>query len=107
MAKNKVYKSPKTFHIFEDDSYLTVNVGFFDQIEDRSQALSIAVSQYIQLNKVLLEEALIDDELYVGPMKLTNGLKRTIDELSHRFPFLMEEVFAVNRRFSGQRLACC
>ena len=111
MAKRKIqqkqYKSPKSFFVKDDDQIFKVRIDFFDEFSERNEALTFALEQYFELRRVLVEDAKEDDDLFIGPMKVTTGLRRTLDELNHRWPHLMEEITAVGRRMDGQRIAVC
>jgi hypothetical protein len=107
MKKIKKYVTPKTFHIKDAGDICQVKPDFFNEIKDRQEALSFGVEQHLELQRVLMIDAKSVYDLYIGPMKISNGLYRTLEELNHRWPNLLDEIFAVGRRLDGQRLGIC
>jgi hypothetical protein len=107
MAKKtkKQYKSPKTFIVKDNEMVYETKIEFFDEIKDRQEAVAFGVEQYIEIQRVLMTDT--ENDLYIGPMKVTTGLQRTIDELNHRFPHLIEEILSTARYVDGLRIGQC
>ena len=106
MARQR--RSPnKKFFVKEEDGLYTVHERFFDEIESRNEALVIALRIIGELHSTLKDEALGGGPLFVGNMKVTTGLQRSLDELEKRWPFLLIEMRAVPRRVNGNILHVC
>jgi len=98
-------KSRKKFFVKEEDGIFSVYQDFFDDIESRDEALAIALRTLGEVHSNLLEETEAGHELYIGNMKVSTGLKRTLDELDVRWPGLTQEIFSVPRKINGHILS--
>jgi len=98
MKKNK-------FFVKENDELFVVYDEFFDAIKSREEALSIAIEILNEMRSVLCKD--IEQTSYIGNMKVTTGLQKSLDELNKRYPCLVHEIYAVRRKFNGQRVFAC
>lgn len=105
--KQRQSSKSKKFFVKEDDGIFCVTSEFFDDIESRQEALAIAMRTLGEIQEVLKEESLDKDSFYIGRMKVTTGLQRTLDELDRRWPFLMVEMRTIPRRINGFVLNIC
>ena len=97
----------KKYLVKEEDGIFTVYDDFFNDIESRDEALAIAIRTLGEIHSTLIEESNVNETLYVGNMKVTNGLNRCLDELDKRWPFLTKELYAVPRKVNGYTLHTC
>lgn len=97
----------KKFFVKEEDGIFSVKKEFFDDIESRQEALVIAMRTLGEIQSTLREESRDEGSLFIGNMKITTGLQRTLDELEDRWPFLITEMRAVPRRINGYILTIC
>lgn len=97
----------KKFFVKEEDGIYTVYDEFFEDIESRSEALVIALRTLGEIHTTLADEAINGGPLYIGSMRVTNGLQRCLDELERRWPFLLLEMKTVSRRIDGHLLYVC
>lgn len=108
MDKKTSRKKPaKKYFVKRNDGIFVANDQFFDHIDSRHMALGIAVLTWNQLHEQLREDATRDENTFIGNMKITTGLERTLVELDRRFPFLLREVRDVERRHQGRRVYSC
>lgn len=107
MAKQS--KSPKKKYLVkEEDGIYTVFDEFFDDIENREEALVIALRTLGEIHITLQNEADGDKRpFYCGNMKVTTGLQRCLDELERRWPYLMVEMRSVPRKINGLTINIC
>jgi len=106
MKRQQSSKSKKYF-VKEDDGIFSVTDEFFDDIESRQEALAIAIRTLGEIQSTLKEESFDEGSLFIGNMKVTTGLQRTLDELDRRWPFLITEMRIIPRRINGFVLNIC
>lgn len=97
----------KKYFIKEEEGIYTVNSDFFNDIETRDEALVLALRAMAELHSALKEEALDGDSLFIGSMKVTTGLQRSLDELSKRWPGLLEQMYSTPRHIDGTVITFC
>lgn len=100
------HKRPRKYFVKEEDGIFTVHAEFFDAIESREEALAIALRCMGEMHATLSEEG-DGVPFFIGNMKVTTGLQRTLDELEERWPFLLTEMRAVPRRINGHIITIC
>jgi hypothetical protein len=100
-------KHKKKFFIKEEDGIYAVHDEFFNDIESRDEALVLAMLALEEIHTTLREEALGDDTMLIGNMKVTTGLQRSLEELNKRWPSLLEEMYSTPRRIDGHILTIC
>lgn len=96
----------KKYFVKEEDGIFTADVEFFNCIESREEALVIAMRCVGEMHATMAEEG-DGRPFFIGNMKVTTGLQRTLDELEARWPFLMTELRSVTRRINGHNIAIC
>lgn len=89
--KKKKYLIKDTIGIYEGDD------SFFDEITSRNHALTIGVLCYHEVYNTLINDAKNDEDSFIGNMKVTTGLNRTLEELNKRYPFLLDEIKSYSR----------
>jgi hypothetical protein len=99
-------KRPRKYFVKEEDGIFTVHVEFFDAIESREEALAIAMRCLGEIHSTLSEEG-DGQPFFIGNMKVTTGLQRTLDELEERWPFLMAELYGTTRKINGYTISSC
>lgn len=97
----------RKYFVKEDDGIFIVERDFFKTIESREEALMIGSRTYFELLKRLTEDALEGNTSYIGNMKVVTGLDRTLEALGKRFPCLLDELRAVERRHEGVVVRKC
>jgi hypothetical protein len=101
-------KQKKQFFVKDSDGLAIVDHQYFDELRTRSEALAIAIITYNEMISNLIKESLVNQgPFFVGRMKVQTGLQRSLDELNDRYPFLLDEMHGICRRFEGQRLYSC
>jgi hypothetical protein len=95
-------KTKKKFLIKDEGNIFTVPVDYFDDIETRDEALLLALLAIDELHTTLKDEALEDDVIFVGNMKVTTGLQRSLEELNKRWPKLLDQVYSTPRSIEGR-----
>lgn len=95
----------KKYFIKDEDGLFTVTDEFFNDIKTRTEALVFAMRSLDELHNTLKEEALEQDTMLVGSIKVTTGLQRSIDELNKRWPGLLEQIYSVSRVVDGHLIA--
>jgi hypothetical protein len=104
---SKKRKLPKKYFIVDDGHVCSVTSEFFDNLGSRMVALTVGLQCLSAIYHTLSEDAVEGDDAYVGNMKVTTGLERSLTELDRRFPRLLREIHDMNRRDSGQRVYVC
>lgn len=92
----------KKFFIKEEEGIYSVTKEFFDDIENRDEALMLALRAVDELHSTLKEEALDGDSMFIGNMKVTTGLQRSLEELDKRWPSLLEQMYSMPRNIDGR-----
>lgn len=81
--------------------------SFFESVDSWDKALSLGVSCYSQIQRILVEDSLDGEDSYIGNMKVTTGLQRSLEELNERFPSLIEHIHSVELLIDGNRIIRC
>lgn len=105
MGKRKTQN--KRYFVKEDDGIFIVKDEFFKAIESRAEALVVCMRTYFELQKRLKEDAVDGDVSYIGNMKVTTGLERSLNELNRLYPGLLDELRSVDRRYEGTTIYKC
>jgi hypothetical protein len=92
----------KKFFVKEEEGIYSVTKEFFDDIENRDEALILALRAVDELHSTLKEEALDGDCMFIGNMKVTTGLQRSLEELDKRWPSLLEQMYSTPRNIDGR-----
>lgn len=86
----------------EDDDFFVVTKDFFHQFDEQELPDSVALDVYYSC-LVKLQEYLVNEQKngseYIGNMKVSTGLVRSIEELEKKFPFIRHQLTGVSRRF--------
>jgi hypothetical protein len=93
---------PINYLISTPEGLSVVNEAFFDDINDRIAALTLAKDCFSTIHDTMKFDAINGSESYIGPMKVTRSLDRTIKLLDKKFPFLQKELQKL--KYNGQRL---
>lgn len=121
MSKMNPYKtkgkSRKRFFIpgtitLEDGSYAPticiVNADYFkEQILNRFDALCLAHVIYSELIKTLKDEAESECSLTLERLKVSTGLRRSLDELEKKWPFINYELRKNFTKIESANIASC
>lgn len=107
MAFEDAKKPDRKYVLRDEQGIFIAHRDFFDTIETREQALSMALMCIAAIHDTLQEDAIEGDDTYVGNMKLTTGLDHSLEELDRRFPHLMREVSSLEIRNRGVRVFKC
>jgi hypothetical protein len=105
--KDSKKKNGRKYVLRDKDGIFVAYREFFDTIETREQALSMGVMCFATIHDTLQEDAVEGDDTYVGNMKLTTGLERSLEELERRFPLLLDEIHSLDIRNHGKRIYKC
>lgn len=97
--------SDKKYFVKEDNGIFVVKSTYFDAIKSRTEAIAMALRTLFELRRQLQEDALDNSNSFIGAMKVTTGLDRTLSELDCRFPLLLSEIKSVERRTNGTRVS--
>lgn len=92
----------KNFFIKEPEGIYTVTNEFFNDIESRDEALMLAIRAVDEIQLTLRDEALEGVSVLIGSIKVTTGLQRSLDELSRRWPGLLEQMYSTPRCIDGR-----
>jgi len=107
MKKTNTKKRFKKAFIKEGNDIFVVDNAYFDQIKDRAEAENLAVQAYLELNTILVNDAIAGSDEYISTMKISTGLKRSLLILEEKFPKVLDTIQAVDRRINGIRLGKC
>ncbi len=99
-------KIPETqdYLILDKGDIFLVKDSFFNTIQTRAAAMGLALEVYFEIQRTLKEEAITQNELFIGEVKVVAAFEQTLHELESRFPFLMYELRSVDRRMDGSRV---
>jgi hypothetical protein len=107
-SKNKgSSKRSRKFFVKEDAGVFVVKSSYFDNIESRVKAMVIGILTLAELERQLMEDAIEGQNAFIGSMKVTTGLERSLAELDLRFPRLLKEIRGTERRHAGRRMYRC
>lgn len=95
--------SPRKFFIKESNDIRVVGAKYFASIS-RDDALGIGVQIFLELQRVLKEDAVLKSTAYIGTIPLVEGLERSLAALEQHFPFILYQIRKVERRNGGMRL---
>jgi hypothetical protein len=101
-----VRKQKKKFFIKEAEALYTVTDEFFDDIQSRAEALMLAIRAIDELHLTLKEEALEGDDVFIGNMKVTTGLQRSLEELDKRWPNILDQIYSSTWSIDGRTIIC-
>jgi hypothetical protein len=101
-----VRKQKKKFFIKEEEALYTVTDEFFDDIQSRAEALMLAIRAIDELHLTLKEEALEGDDVFIGNMKVTTGLQRSLEELDKRWPNILDQIYSSTWSIDGRTIIC-
>lgn len=109
MKKNKQYqyKKYKKYFVKDNEGLSIIEMKYFDSINSWVEAFSIGVCCYIELQKVLTDDAITGEDSYIGNMKVTTGLERSLQELNERYPQLMVQIHSTSLLIHGTRAIKC
>lgn len=91
----------KKFFVKDEGNVYSVTEEFFSDIENRDEALLLAIMTLDELHLTLIEEAVDGDSILIGNMKVTTGLQRTLEELDKRWPNLLDQMYMTPRKIDG------
>ena len=80
---------------------------YFDSIDTRVEAMVIGIRTLGELERQLTEDAVEGQNAFIGNMKVTTGLERSLAELDLKFPRLLQEIRGTERRHEGRRMYRC
>ena len=105
MVKSKKNQSRRhrKFFIKENDEISVVTPSYFTGLS-KEDAVGIGVQTYLELKRQMVMDAESGHERHIGSISIVDGLQRSLVALGEKYPFLMQEVFAVERRAYGLRL---
>lgn len=103
----KIKKKYKSYFIITEKGLSKIDPNYFDSVRSWPHALAIGVSCYVELQKILIEDAINNDTSYVGNMKVTTGLERSLYELNERYPTLLKEIYSTPLFVNGTRICKC
>jgi hypothetical protein len=106
-SKNSVDSKRRKFFVKEEDGVFVVKSVYFDSIDSRIEAIVIGIRTLAELERQLVEDAVEGQNAFIGNMKVTTGLERSLAELDFRFPRLLREIRGTERRFAGRRMYRC
>ena len=105
--KSSKRQLPKKFFVKDGNGIFVVKESYFDSLGSRAIALGIGLQCLSAIHHILEEDAVEGDDTYIGNMKVTTGLDRSLEELGRRFPNLLDEIHSTKRRSRGQRVYIC
>lgn len=88
----------------ENNGVFVVKDKYFDSIKSRIEAAALASRTFFELQRQLTEDAMDNSNSFIGSIKVTTGLERTLEELNNRFPYLLDEFRGIERRYNGKRV---
>lgn len=94
----------KKFLTKEDNNVYLVSDQYFAEITSRVEAFNIGLQIYLEIQRVLQEEACEQNILYIGNAKVTTRLNNSLNILEKRFPLIMKEIILVDKRIDGIRV---
>lgn len=100
--EKKSSRSGRKYFIKVYEGLMVVYDDFFNEIVTRQDALALANEAYLELNRILIEDAVRGKNSFLGNMKIITGLKRTLTVLEYKFPFLMHELYGISSRLDGK-----
>ena len=100
------HKTYKKYFIRDSDSILIKGTEFFETL-NWFKAYAISVLCIQQINDTLRDDAINDEDSYVGNMKVTTGLLRSLEEIYFRFPEIKEKIDKEHHKFSGRNVNKC
>jgi hypothetical protein len=103
----KTRKVPKKYFVVDDGQVCSVTEEFFNTLGSRMAALDVGLKCFSAIHSILVDDAINGDDSYIGNMKVTTGLQRTLDKLEERFPCLMRDIQGMERRNEGKRVYVC
>jgi len=106
MTKTRKYKKYKKYFVKKSEGLLVANYEYFNSIDSWVVALAIGISCYNEIQKTMICDSDGDDS-YIGNMKVTTGLERSLQELNERYPLLMKEIHTASLMKNGIRLNRC
>jgi hypothetical protein len=92
----------KKFFIKEEEAVYSVTEEFFSDIENRDEALLLAMRALDEIHTTLIEEVVDGDSVMIGNMKVTTGLQRSLEELDKRWPSLLDQMYSSPRNIEGR-----
>ena len=107
METNKAHKIYKKYLIKHPEGFIEVDYSFFESIKEWIHAYSLGLQIYSEINECLKTEGIKNIELKVGPLKVLNGLSRTLNELNSRFPCLLETIHKESIFIDGIKVIKC
>lgn len=106
MKKTK-YKSYKKYFVKDAQGLSVIDISYFNSVKSWTEAYAIGLSTYAEIQKVLVEDAVGGDNSFIGNMKVTTGLERTLQELDYRYPNLLKEIHSAKLSLNGSRVFRC
>jgi hypothetical protein len=103
MVTSKKNRRHRKFFIKENDEISVVTPSYFTGLS-KEDAVGIGVQTYLELKRQMVRDFEAGHERRIGSIPVVEGLQRSLAALREKYPFLMKEVFAVERRLYGQRL---
>lgn len=104
MTASKKKRVQKKFLIKEDNTVYLVSDQYFADITSRTEAFNIGLQIYLEIQRVLKEEASSKDILYIGNTKVITALDRSLTAIEARYPLIMKEIISMDKRMDGQRV---
>ncbi len=102
-SKKSRLRQHRKFFIKENDDISIVSANYFANIT-KHDAVNIGVQTYLELQQQMVRDAVAGREHRLGSIPIVEGLQRSLTTLEKMYPFLMSEIFSVQRRMSGQRV---
>lgn len=107
MKKINKVKKYKKYIVMSKDGLSMAGPEYFDSLDSWTKALSVGVSCYAEIQRVLIEDGIDGDDSYVGNMKVTTGLQRSLDEINDRYPSLIDHIHSTSLLVNGTRVFRC
>lgn len=106
MKKKKASPANKGPLIIKNDgAFVFIEKQFLNDLSF-NEALGIGVATLYELRRTLVDEALMDKDLYVGNQKLADGLNNTINYLWRSHPKALEMAGSVEINSSFKTFKC-
>lgn len=105
--KCRKYRKYKKYFVKDASGLSVIDFSYFESVESWIEAFSIGICCYSELQRVLKEDAIDGDDSFIGTMKVTTGLERTLQELDARYPQLLKEIHSAPLTINGSRVIRC
>ena len=106
MTKKKI-PSARRYFVKDEDGVFVVKEPFFADIENRDEALFLALMSWFELQEQLTDDAMAGAAAFIGNMKVTTGLERTLARIEEKYPGTLANLRSIERRRNGHRIYTC